>query len=76
MSNIEFIFQEIKPEINFLEQHDFIETGLLDSFDIILLVAAMEERMGVNIDGADIVPENFCNMEAIKRMLEKYCDNP
>lgn len=72
MYKIEHILKEIKPELDFLTTNNFIVTGILDSFDIILLVAAMEEKFGVRIEGIDIVPENFDNIEAISNLLQKY----
>ena len=44
----------------------------LDSFDLTMLVSALEERLGVGIDGADIVPENFRNVKAITALMERY----
>jgi len=72
MYNIEHILKEIKPELDFLTTKNFVGTGMLDSFDIILLVAAMEENFGVRIEGVDIVPENFDNIESISNLLQKY----
>lgn len=72
MYDVEHILKEIKPELDFLTTNNFVVTGMLDSFDIILLVAAMEEKFGVRIEGVDIVPENFDNIESISNLLQKY----
>ena len=34
----------IRPEFNFAESENFIEDGLLDSFDIITLIDMLEEK--------------------------------
>ena len=47
---------EIRPEVNFAGSADFIEDGLLDSFDVISLISMMEEKYGIEIDGMEIVP--------------------
>jgi acyl carrier protein len=52
------------------ESDNFIDDGL-DRLDIIRLVAMLEETFDVNIDGMDIVPENFENAEAIANLLRR-----
>jgi len=65
------ILQEIRPDSDFLASSDFIEQGLLDSMDIVVLVATLDEKFKISIDGTDIVPENFSNIENIKSLLIK-----
>ena len=65
------ILQEIRPEFNFSEEVNFIEEGMLDSFDIVTLVTSLDEQFGISIDGMDIVPENFSTVEAIVSLLIK-----
>lgn len=71
MEKLLAILNEIKPEYDFTESQDFIMDGYLDSFDIVALVSAIEEEYGVLIDALDIVPENFCNIEAIMGVIKK-----
>lgn len=72
MNSIIGIIQEIKPEIDFAGCDNFVETGILDSFDILVLVAALDENYHISIDGTDIIPENFCSIESIMQMIGKY----
>ena len=65
------MLQELRPEFNFVESEDYIEDGLLDSFDIISLTSMLEETYGISIDGLDIVPENFVSAEAIEALIIK-----
>ena len=62
---------EIRPEADFLSAHDFIEEGLLDSFDLITLVASLDAKYEVSIPGTEIVPENFKNVKAIESLLKR-----
>lgn len=75
MEKIYDILAEIRPENDFKSSDDFIEDGLLDSFDIITLIDIIEEKTGAKIDGLDIVPENFCNAEAIAELVSKSGGN-
>lgn len=65
------ILKEIRPEFDFSEGSDFIEQGMLDSFDIVSLVSSLDEEFGISIDGLDILPENFSSVESIIALLKK-----
>lgn len=62
---------ELRPEFDFNDSENFVEDGLLDSFDIISLTNMLEEKYGINIDGLDIVPENYISTEAIEALVRK-----
>ena len=65
------ILKEIRPEFEFEGVENFFEEGMLDSFDLMTLVSTLESRFGIKIDGTDILPENFANVEAIAALLER-----
>lgn len=67
------ILNEIRPEFDFSEPIDnFIEAGMLDSFDVVTLVTSLDEEFGISIDGVDILPENFSSVPSIVNLLSKY----
>ena len=65
------ILSEIRPEFDFSQDVNFIEEGMLDSFDIVNLVTTLDETFGISIDGVDIVPENFSSIDSILELLSK-----
>ncbi len=71
MEKIREILIDIRPEYDFLDEVDFIESGMLDSFDILTLVTELEEQFNIHIDGSDILPENFCSLKAIENSILK-----
>ena len=42
MEQIYKILEEIRPEFDFKESNDYIEDGLLDSFDMVTVVSEIE----------------------------------
>ena len=62
---------EIRPEFDFAASSNFIEEGMLDSFDIVSLVASLDEEFGISIDGTEIIPENFSNVDSFFQLLIK-----
>ena len=65
------ILTEVRPEFDFNQDEDFIQAGMLDSFDIITLVNTLDEKFGISIDGVDVLPENFSSVEKIEALLNK-----
>lgn len=66
------ILTELRPEFDFTQEGvDFIEEGMLDSFDLVTLVSELDNTFGISIDGVDILPENFSSVNAIAALLVK-----
>lgn len=64
------ILQEVKDDVDFTEDMDFIDAGLLDSFDIVSLVDELEAAFDIEIPGVEIIPDNFVNVDAICELVE------
>lgn len=71
MKDILDMLAELRPEFDFADSENYIEDGLLDSFDIVSLTSMLEEKYNITIDGLDIVPENFATAEAIAGLVKK-----
>jgi len=71
MKKILEILENLRPEFDFRDSNDFIEDGMLDSFDVIAIVSELEEAFHILIDGLDVLPENFCSVEAIAATVRK-----
>lgn len=75
MEEIREILMDIRPEYDFLEDVNFIESGMLDSFDVLTLVTDLEETFNIIISGEDILPENFYSIKAIEKLILKNNGN-
>lgn len=65
------ILTDMHPEFDYAGSDDFIEDGLLSSFDIVDLVDQLETGFGVLIAGVDVVPENFDTTDHIAALVER-----
>jgi acyl carrier protein len=65
------ILTQIRPEFDFTQPVNFIETGFLDSFDVFNLVNSLDQEFKISIDGMDIRAENFSSVEKIGALLKK-----
>jgi acyl carrier protein len=65
------LLANIRPEFDFSLSSNFIENGMLDSFDIVSLVDSLDTEFNISIDGTDIIAENFSTVENIIQLLIK-----
>lgn len=66
------ILQDINTDVPADTEINLLENGIIDSFDMANIVAALEENFNIEIDGEDILPENFMSVKNIVEMLLKY----
>ena len=71
MERIEEFLNEIKPEIDFKKERALISDGILASFDVVTLVARLNDEFDIEIGVSDIVPENFETLAAIEGLVKK-----
>jgi len=65
------ILTELRPEFDFSQDVNFIEEGMLDSFDVVTLVSTLDDKFGISISGTDIIQENFETADKIEALLRK-----
>lgn len=63
--------KEVNEEILAYKGNNLYGDGLLDSFQVISLVAELENVFDIEIDPDLIIMENFANKDAIIRFVEK-----
>ena len=68
------ILDEIKPGFEFEGRTDLVDSGDIDSFDVISLVSELNEAFDIDIPIQDIVPENFNSLEAMMTLIQKQLD--
>ena len=71
MEEIVKILEQIKPGVDFNTEENLIEEEILDSFDIVTLVAKLNEEFDVEITPADLIPENFNSAQKIYELVTR-----
>ena len=71
MQKVLEILNDLHPKINFQIENNLIEDGILDSFDIVSLVAELNITFDIQISAKDIVPENFCSAAAVSELVDR-----
>ena len=65
------IATEICPQVDFDKETGLIDNGILDSLQIMQLIMTFCEEFDIEIDGDDIVPENFNSLDAMCALVSK-----
>lgn len=68
------ILNELHPEVDFETQTGLIDDSILDSFDIVTLVAEIDTEFDVQIPASELIPENFNSAKALYALVEKLMD--
>ena len=71
MEKLLAILKQINAEIDFENEKDLVDSGVLDSLTIVEIITAIEDKYGVTINPDDIDPDNFQSAETILDMINK-----
>ena len=63
------ILAELRPDVNFEEEKALVTDGILDSVDIIALVAELSDEYDIRIKPAHLIPENFDSVDAMLNLI-------
>ena len=65
------ILNDIRPAGDFTTETGLITEGILESFDLLTLIASLEDEIGMEIGNRDVNAENFDSLDAMVRLVER-----
>ncbi len=65
------ILEEIKEDVDFENEDALIDDGILDSFDILQIISALNEEYDISIPATEIIPENFNSAQTLLDMVKR-----
>lgn len=65
------ILSELHPDMDFAKETHLIDRGILDSFDIVSVVAEVDARWNIRIGAEDLIPENFNAAPALWALVQR-----
>lgn len=69
------ILEEIRPDIDFVNEKSLLDSELLDSYDIICLLAMLGDEFGLDLSPDDISFELFNSLDGICSVVEENIHN-
>lgn len=64
------ILTDLRPDVDFESETALITNGILESFDIVSLVAELSDEFDITICPKDLIPDNFNSLDAICALVE------
>lgn len=65
------ILKSLHPDVDFEHCEGLIDDQILDSIDIVSLVAEISDAFDVTVPAEEIVPENFNSARALWEMIQR-----
>ena len=63
---------EVRDDVDFAGEDALVDDGLIDSFDLTQIIAALDEAFDIHIITGDIEPENFNNVRSMLELVRRY----
>lgn len=68
------ILSQLHEDVDFETETALIDDKILDSFDIVTLVAEIDAEFDVAIPAEELIPENFNSAKALYALIERLLD--
>ena len=68
------MLEDIQEDIDYEEEDGLIDNDLLDSFDILAIVSAVDEEFDVEIPAKEITPDNFNSAEVLHQLIVRLSE--
>lgn len=65
------ILSEVRPDVDFINETKLIDNGILDSLNIMEIIAEISDEFDIELSPADIVPANFNSAESRWAMIQR-----
>ncbi|MDE7272058.1 MAG: acyl carrier protein [Lachnospiraceae bacterium] len=71
MEELMEILKELHPEVDFEQCSTLVDDKILDSFDIVSIIAEIADQFEVTISAEHIIPENFNSAQALYSLIQR-----
>ncbi|MBR2186100.1 MAG: acyl carrier protein [Lachnospiraceae bacterium] len=68
------ILTEVRPDIDFESETELVSGNILESFDIVQIVAELDDEFDIEISPKDLTADNFNSLEALEELIERLQD--
>ena len=71
MEELMEILQDLHSDVDFETEEHLVDDKILDSFDIVSLIAEINENFDIAVTAKDILPENFNSARALYALIQR-----
>lgn len=63
------ILEELRGDVDFLEEEALVDDKVLTSFDLVALVVELNTEFDIEITSEDFIEENFNSVDRLEKMV-------
>ena len=71
LENVIELLQDINEDADYENCTTLVDDRVLTSFDILSIIAAIDDEFDVAITAKDIIPANFNSAESVRALIER-----
>ena len=75
MNELIAILNELHPELDPSSATELVDKGILDSFDMVMLISQISADFDVEVPPEALTPENFNSLEAMWALVQRLMDD-
>ena len=68
------ILQDVEEDVDYENETALVDNRILDSFDILSIISALNDEFDVSIPAKDVIPENFNSAAAMRDLIQRLVD--
>lgn len=68
------ILQDLHPDVDFDTCDTLVDDKIIDSFDIVTIIAEINDEFDVVIPAEEIIPENFNSAQGLASLVDRLCN--
>ena len=68
------ILKDVEEDVDYENETALVDNRVLDSFDILSIIRALNEEFDISIPAKDVIPENFNSAEAMRNLVQRLVD--
>lgn len=68
------MLEDIQDDVDYRTCTTLVDDSVLDSFDILAIIGAVDEEFDVTIPAKDIIPDNFNSAQALCALIQRLAD--
>ena len=65
------VLTDIRPDIDFETETGLVSEGILESFDLLTIIASLQDEAGIEISNREITAANFDSPDAMVQLVER-----
>jgi len=68
------ILEDVEEDVDYENETALVDNRVLDSFDILSIISALNDEFDISIPAKDVIPENFNSAAAMRDLVQRLVD--